>query len=109
MFCKTKILAEIVVKVMVGFGKLSHQEAQQQGNLVLSYKHNALNTVKNLFLDWEPSSQAFMINYGSSFACAAASLGGLVYGHHLTRVLPGMDQSQLSIICVPPTRIQHYT
>ena len=75
---------------MVGFKRLSPDEAQDHRDLVHSYRMDALLTVKTLFNDWEPWSQSFLINHGANLASAAASLSGLVYGHHLTRILPGI-------------------
>ena len=77
---------------MVGFGRLSPDEAKGHGDLVHSYRMDALITVRTLFADWEPWSQAFLINHGANLSSAAASLAGLVYGHHLTRLLPGISR-----------------
>ena len=68
---------------MVGFGKLSLQEAAKDDNLVPLLEMDALREVRILFSEWEPWWQAFFFNHGPNIAAACGTLPALFYSNHL--------------------------
>ena len=69
---------------MVGFGKLSLEEAAKDDQLVpIRGEMEALAEVKTLFDEWEPWWQSFFFNHGSNFSAACGTIPALFYSNHL--------------------------